>query len=81
VSTPNMDRIAQERAYFPQAFTPTPVCSPARGSIMTSRYGTELGITDWINPKADGTLGLDAKFLTWPRLLQQAGYATALFGK
>mgnify|MGYP001176854877 CR=1 FL=1 len=81
VPTPNMDRIAQEGAYFPQAFTPTPVCSPARGSIMTSRYGTELGITDWINPKADGTLGLDAKFLTWPRLLQQAGYATALFGK
>lgn len=81
VPTPNMDRIAREGAYYPQAFTPTPVCSPARASIMTSRYGTELGITDWINPRTDGQLGLDAKFLTWPRLLQQAGYATALFGK
>ena len=81
VPTPNMDRIAREGAYYPQAFTPTPVCSPARASIMTSRYGTELGITDWINPQADGPLGLDAKFLTWPHLLQQSGYATGLFGK
>ena len=79
--TPNMDRLAREGVYFPNAFTPTPVCSPARASILTSRYGSELGITDWINPKADGDLGLDAKYVTWPRLLQQAGYATALFGK
>ena len=81
VKTPNMDRIAREGAYFPNAFTPTPVCSPARAAIMTSRYGTELGIFDWINPAVDKSLGLDAKIPTWPRLLQQAGYATALFGK
>src|SRR6185295_14177511 len=49
--TPNMDRLAREGARFPNAFTPTPVCSPARASILTSRYGSELGITDWINPK------------------------------
>ena len=79
--TPNIDRIAREGARFPNAFTPTPVCSPARASIMTSRYGSELGITDWINAKVDVGLGLDAKIPTWPKLLQQAGYATALFGK
>jgi choline-sulfatase len=79
--TPNMDRIAREGARFPNAFTPTPVCSPARASILTSRYGSELGITDWINPKADAGVGLDASLVTWPRLLQQAGYTTALFGK
>lgn len=80
-NTPNMDRIAREGARFPNAFTPTPVCSPARASILTSRYGSELGITDWIHPQADAGLGLDAAVATWPRLLQQAGYATALFGK
>lgn len=79
--TPNMDRIAREGARFPNAFTPTPVCSPARASIMTSRYGSELGITDYINPKVDAGVGLGAGIVTWPRLLQQAGYATALFGK
>jgi uncharacterized sulfatase len=79
--TPHMDRLAREGARFTAAFTPTPVCSPARASIMTSRYGTELGITDWINPTVDAGLGLDAALATWPRLLQGAGYATALFGK
>ncbi|MCC6883631.1 MAG: sulfatase-like hydrolase/transferase [Verrucomicrobiales bacterium] len=81
VPTPNMDRIAREGARFPNAFTPTPVCSPARASILTSRYGSELGITDWINPKVDAGLGLDPELPTWPRLLRQAGYSTALFGK
>lgn len=79
--TPNMDRLARAGVYFPNAFTPTPVCSPSRVSILTSRYGSELGITDWIDPKVDIGVGLDAKIPTWPRLLQQAGYATALFGK
>lgn len=79
--TPNMDRLASEGARFTNAFTPTPVCSPARASLMTSRYGSELGITDWLNPKADKDLGLADEVMTWPRLLQQAGYDTALFGK
>jgi choline-sulfatase len=79
--TPNMDRIAREGVRFPNAFTPTPVCSPARASILTSRYGTEVGITDWINPKRDVGVGLDPGIVTWPRLLREAGYGTALFGK
>lgn len=81
VATPNMDRIAREGARFTHALTPTPVCSPARASILTSRYGSELGILDWINPTGDRGLGLDPALPTWPRLLQRAGYATALFGK
>jgi uncharacterized sulfatase len=81
VKTPNMDRIAREGARFTHALTPTPVCSPARASIMTSRYGTEVGILDWINPAVDKDLGLPADLPTWPSLLQKAGYATALFGK
>src|SRR5580704_15535094 len=61
--TPNMDKLAHAGAYFPNAFTPTPVCSPSRVSILTSRYGSELGITEWINPTVDVGVGLDAKIL------------------
>ena len=48
---------------------------------MTSRFGTELGITDWIKPGAEAELGLDPKTVTWPELLQEAGYQTGLVGK
>lgn len=79
--TPNMDRLAREGSRFSNAFTPTPVCSPSRGSLMTGRYGSELGITDWIHPKTDAGLGLNPRFPTWPKLLSESGYQTALVGK
>ncbi len=90
--TPNMDRLAADGAYLPNSFTITPVCSPSRASLMTSRFGSELGITDWIKPiknfKDTGNAddpqiqpALDPALPTFPRLLQQAGYATGLVGK
>ena len=80
--TPNMDRIAREGARFTNAFVVTPVCSPSRASFFTGRYGTELRITDWINkPEADIGVGLPTDAPTWPRVLQQRGYVTALIGK
>jgi hypothetical protein len=41
--TPHMDRLFKEGAHLENAFTVTPVCSPSRASLMTSRYGTEFG--------------------------------------
>jgi len=79
--TPHMDRLAKEGAYLPNSFTVTPVCSPSRASLMTSRYGSELGITDWIQPKKEPQLGLDPATVTWPELLQQSQYKTGLVGK
>ena len=79
--TPHMDRIAREGVYLPNAYTVTPVCSPSRAALMTSRYGSELGITDWIHPRREPELGLDAKLPIWPRQLQKAGYHTGLVGK
>ncbi|MBA62247.1 MAG: N-acetylgalactosamine 6-sulfate sulfatase [Planctomycetaceae bacterium] len=79
--TPHMDRLAKEGVYLPNAYTVTPVCSPSRAALMTSRYGSELGITDWIHPRNEPNLGLDPKIPVWPKILQQAGYKTGLVGK
>ncbi|MEO1998520.1 MAG: sulfatase-like hydrolase/transferase [Planctomycetaceae bacterium] len=79
--TPNLDRLFRSGAYLVNAFTTTPVCSPSRASLMTSRYGTEIGITDWINPRTEAEHGLDPAHVTWPKLLAKAGYRNALIGK
>jgi choline-sulfatase len=76
--TPNIDKLCSEAVSLENCFVTTPVCSPSRASLLTSRYSTEVGITDFIgSPKT----GLDASFPAWPRFLAQAGYATALIGK
>jgi len=79
--TPQLDRLFRSGAYLVNAFTTTPVCSPSRASLMTGRYGTEVGITDWIHPRKEKELGLDPAHVTWPRLLAEAGYRNALIGK
>jgi len=79
--TPNMDRLGRSGAFLHNAFCVTPVCSPSRVSIISSRYGSEFGITDWINPVNEPDLGLDPSLVTWPKLLQQGGYRTGLVGK
>ncbi len=81
VKTPHMDRLFTEGAHLVNAFTVTPVCSPSRASLMTSRYGSELGITDWIHPRREPTLGLSLDHLTFTELLQANGYRTGLVGK
>ncbi len=79
--TPNLDRIAREGVRLTNCFTPTPVCSPSRVAILTSRYGTEVGILDWLNPNKEPERGLDPKTPAWPKLLAEAGYRTGLVGK
>lgn len=79
--TPNVDRLRAAGALLSRCYCPTPVCSPVRASVLTSRYGTELGITDYL-PRSDPPLpGLAPTIPTWPRALSQAGYTTALVGK
>ncbi len=81
IRTPHMDRVFREGAHLLNSFVTTPVCSPSRAGLMTSRYGTELGITEWINPRSEKELGLDPAIATWPKALQAAGYRTGLVGK
>ncbi|MBM3847435.1 MAG: hypothetical protein FJ405_14280 [Verrucomicrobia bacterium] len=79
--TPNLNRLAAQGARFLNAYTPTPVCSPSRASLLTSRYGSELGILDWIRPEAGPELGVNPTIPAWPRILLNAGYRTGLIGK
>jgi uncharacterized sulfatase len=79
--TPNIDRIFEEGAHLTNSFVTTPVCSPSRVGLISSRYGTEMGIWDWINQRKEPEVGLKPGTPTWPALLQQAGYHTALVGK
>ena len=81
IHTPNIDRLAREGVLFTRAFTPTPVCSPSRATFFTGRYGSELGIHDWLNPRSEPDKGLPPGVVTWPQLLRDSGYRTALFGK
>lgn len=79
--TPNLDRIGREGALFERAFATTPVCSPSRAGLLTSQYSFRTGITDFIQFVREPELGLSSQFVTWPQLLRQRGYQTALFGK
>ena len=75
--TPHLDQLRREGMSFEKAFVNSPVCSPSRGNLMASRYSSELAIPDWIK----GANGLEPEFVSWPKLLQQAGYRTGLIGK
>jgi len=80
--TPNMDRLAREGVKFNNAFVATPVCSPSRAAFLTGLYGSQVGITDYLTAEEGASgLGLPDSALTWPGVLQQHGYQTALFGK
>jgi len=79
--TPNLDRFFRSGTRLINAFTTTPVCSPSRAGLISSRYGSEVKIFDFLNPKQDGDKGLDPSFVTWPEVLQASGYMTALVGK
>ncbi len=80
VSTPNLDRLAASGVVMENAFTPTPVCSAARASLLTGLTPSQHGIHDYIGMAFDREPWL-ADERTLPQLLQKAGYRTGLAGK
>ncbi|HEY8165617.1 MAG TPA: sulfatase, partial [Gemmatimonadaceae bacterium] len=68
------DRIAREGMLFVNSFVTNSICAPSRASILTGQYGHLNGVMT--NNEA-----LHPTTVTFPRLLQAAGYATAVFGK
>jgi choline-sulfatase len=83
--TPHLDHLAAGGGLLRNYFSMSAVCSPARACLITGRYSTETGIPDYIpkNPSTpkEAETGLEPEIPAWPERLQEAGYATALFGK
>lgn len=88
--TPNIDKLATQGMLFKQAYSANPVCSPTRASIMTGKYPTRVGITDWIpglDPKDRKLLGpedlheLPLDEITLAESLKKWGYHTFFAGK
>jgi choline-sulfatase len=48
IITPNLDRLAQTGLYCDHFFCASPVCSPARASLLTGRIPSQHGVHDWI---------------------------------
>ena len=86
ILTPHIDRLAREGTDFQSFLVVNPVCSPSRVAIVTGRFPSRFGVhqhfathaqnvargmPDWLDPKAP----------LLPRLLREAGYRTAHYGK
>ena len=74
LETPNMDSIAKNGTYLPNAFVTTSLCSPSRASILTGQYAHRHRVVDNDSPLPDG-------LTFFPQYLQKAGYETAFIGK
>jgi arylsulfatase A-like enzyme len=74
IKTPNIDRIGKEGAIMQKAYVTNSVCSPSRAVILTGKYSHVNGLRD------NGTF-FDSTQQTFPKLLQHAGYKTAVIGK
>ncbi|MFC1726384.1 sulfatase [candidate division KSB1 bacterium] len=72
--TPNIDRIANEGIRFNNCFCTNSICAPSRAVILTGKYSHLNGVID--NRKR-----FDGSQVTFPKLLQQAGYETSMIGK
>lgn len=83
VRTPTMDHLAATGVVFDNAYTPSPVCSPARASFFTGRLPSQHGVHDYLaeaDPEVRAVDWLSGE-VTLARLLRDNGYATALTGK
>ncbi len=83
IHTPNIDRLAREGVRFTNFFCVSPVCSPARASILTGRIPSAHGVHDWIragNLREDGIDYLDG-IEGYTDVLARSGYQCWLSGK
>ncbi|MCB0686823.1 MAG: sulfatase [Saprospiraceae bacterium] len=73
-NTPNIDRIAKEGLLFTNACVTNSICAPSRAVILTGKHSH-------LNGKIDNRFPFDTTNVTFPQILQENGYQTALFGK
>jgi arylsulfatase A-like enzyme len=75
IQTPNIDRLANEGMRFDRYLVNNALCGPSRASILTGVYSHINGFYNNANCRFDGSQ------ITYPKLLQKAGYQTAMIGK
>lgn len=93
--TPNIDRLATQGMKFTNAYSPAPICSAARASILTGKSVPRTGF-EFVTKNEPGQQQLDASFAfqsppltinlplaekTIAESLSPLGYETAFFGK
>ncbi len=83
IRTPAIDALARTGVRFDNFFCASPVCSPARATLLTGRIPSQHGIHDWLR---EGNMGPDAvEYLVgrtaYTELLAEAGYLVGLSGK
>ena len=74
--TPNIDRIANEGMLMNTTFNTNSICGPSRAAILTGKYAHVNGFY-----KNEGGGDFDGNQQTFPKILQQNGYQTAVIGK
>ncbi|MBP5514879.1 MAG: sulfatase [Bacteroidaceae bacterium] len=75
VQTPNLDRIANEGVLFRNSFVANSLSGPSRACMITGKHSHKNGFTNNEHGIFDGSQQ------TMPKLMQLAGYQTALIGK
>ncbi|MGQ9729861.1 MAG: sulfatase family protein [Candidatus Zipacnadales bacterium] len=74
--TPHLDRLAKEGMRLDNCFCTNSICTPSRATILTGLYSHRPG-----NQVLTLDDAFDGRKRTFPKLLQQAGYQTAIIGK
>ena len=74
IETPNIDWIANHGARFTNSFVANSLSGPSRACLLTGKHSHANGFTD-------NTRTFDGSQQTFPKLLQKAGYETAMIGK
>lgn len=74
LQTPHIDRLAREGMLFTNSFVTNSICAPSRATILTGKFSH-------LNGKKDNEDVFDGDQTTFPKLLQAAGYTTAMIGK
>ncbi len=77
VSTPSIDRLANEGVRLTNAYTSAYVCAPTRAGLLTGRYQQRFGFYT----AGDSRTGMPVSEVTVADLLKKEGYATGVFGK